>query len=103
MAPVNWPGASGNVYSYEIYPVGAMWNSVPGNYIFATQRADGRWEAVYIGETGSFRDRLPIHEKLPCVRLHGGTHVHAHVNSDPGSRSREERDLILQYQPLCNR
>ena len=102
MAPVNWPGQSGGVYSYEIYPIGAIWNNVPGNYIFARQVAPGRWEALYIGQTESFSRRLPYHEKLSCARGRGGTHIHAHVSSDDASRLSEERDLVRLHNPPCN-
>jgi len=98
---VNWPGKSGKMYAYEIIPVNASWNDVPGNYIFA-KRNGSSWMPVYIGQTDSFSDRLPNHEKRPCAGRNGATHIHAHVNKNDQSRLSEERDLIANWYPVCN-
>ena len=31
----DWPGSSGQKYTYEVYPIGTDFKKVPGNYIFA--------------------------------------------------------------------
>lgn len=77
-----WAGASGKKYEYEMHPIGTNWNDVPGNYIFAKVTSPNNWTAVYIGETESFKDRLPNHNELPCIRRNGGTHTHVHINRD---------------------
>ena len=69
---VNWPGASDQRYEYSAYPLGTPFKDIPGNYIFAKLNSSGRWSPVYIGETGSLSDRIPTHEKLPCVRRQRG-------------------------------
>ena len=97
----SWTGKSGKTYSYTVYGIGTDWHDVGGNYIFA-KLVSGRWAAVYIGETQSFKDRLPNHEQLPCVRRNGGTHIHAHINSDAQARLNEEADLLGNNQPPCN-
>ena len=98
---VNWKGASGKLYTYEIHPMDESWNDVPGNYIFARQ-IPGGWSAVYIGETQSLKDRLPNHNELPCVRQNGGTHIHAHVNQNTQARLAEEADLLANGGTPCN-
>jgi hypothetical protein len=97
-----WTGASGKKYEYEIYPIGTNWNDVPGNYIFARESTTNRWQAIYIGETESFKDRLPNHNELPCIRRNGGTHIHAHVNRDSRARLDEEADLLANNKTPCN-
>ena len=62
-----WTGASGKEYVYEIHSIGDTWNDVPGNYIFAKETSPHHWEAIYIGETESFKDRIPDHNELPCI------------------------------------
>lgn len=97
-----WTGASGKKYTYDIFPIGTDWYGVPGNYIFAKESSPGKWQAVYIGETESFKERLPNHNELPCIRLNGGTHTHAHVNRDNSARLEEEQDLLANNKTPCN-
>ena len=97
-----WTGASGKKYEYEIYPIDTNWNDVPGNYIFARESSSRTWQAIYIGQTESFKDRLPNHNELPCIRRNGGTHVHAHVNRDSRARLEEEGDLLANNKTACN-
>ena len=100
-----WQGKSGTKYTYKIYSINGNWNDVPGNYIFAKRTATG-WQAQYIGETGSFKNRLsPItkHEKYECAKKLGITHIHAHVNKGGvEARRKEEKDLINRLNPPCN-
>jgi hypothetical protein len=97
-----WTGKSGTKYEYTIYAIDTTWNDVAGNYIFAKQLPSGLWEALYIGQTDSFANRLPNHEALPCVRRNGGTHVHAHTNTNKEARLAEEKDLLDNHNPPCN-
>jgi len=99
---VFWKGVSGNTYRYIVYGLDTRWNDVPGNYIFA-KWTGSRWVAVYIGETESFLQRLPDHEKIACARRNGATHIHAHVNNGGrDARRREESDLVAAHNPPCN-
>lgn len=101
---IMWPGSSGKEYKYWIYAIGTDFNDAPGNYIFAKETSPGRWSPIYIGETKSLKDRLPAHEKLPCVKRHGGTHVHAHVTQGGEKvRQAEESDLLANWDPPCNK
>ena len=103
---VKWTGESGKQYEYWVYDTNTTWKDAPGNYIFAGRDQQNQWVPLYIGETGSLRDRLsPIdrHEKWPCARRNGATHVHAHVNQDGiQERRKEESDLIDAHNPRCN-
>jgi hypothetical protein len=102
MATCNWKGVSGFSYAYEVLSLNSDWNDVAGNYIFARTTSQG-WIACYIGETDSFKNRLPNHEKRPCAVGQGATHIHAHVNKGGQlARKAEEADLIPHYRPPCN-
>jgi hypothetical protein len=100
---IEWPGSSGGTYTYWIHEIGTAFKDSPGSYIFAKETSPGRWTPVYIGETNSLKDRLSNHEKMPCVRRHSGTHVHAHTSSADGQvRREEEADLLNKWNPPCN-
>ena len=101
---INWPGVSGREYKYWIYPIDTNFKDEPGNYIFAKRTASGQWTPVYIGETQSLRERLPNHEKLPCVNRNRGSHLHVHLTSG-GQQARlaEETDLLRKFSPPCNK
>ena len=98
----DWTGKSGTKYNYTIYQIGGDWNDVGGNYIFAYESSPHTWTAVYIGETESFKDRLPNHNELPCIKRNGGTHIHAHTNENSEARLAEERDLLANHTTACN-
>ena len=101
---IMWPGASGKEYKYWIYRIGTTFKDTPGNYIFAKESSPGRWTPIYIGETESLRDRLSNHDKMPCVKRHGGTHIHAHTTSGGQDvRRAEESDLLAKWDPPCNK
>ena len=96
-------GKSGTVYQYEIYPIGHVFPAVAGNYIFAKEAAPGWWSSIYIGQTADLSERFDGHHKMPCIRAHGATHVHAHGNNGgEQARRAEEADLIANYNPPCN-
>ena len=101
-----WSGQSGKKYKYCIYPVGTSFNDVPGNYIFVIETGPHTWIPVYIGETDSLHRRLSnpeSHEKWPCIRRYGGTHIHIHESStNETTRRQEEADIIEQESPPCN-
>lgn len=98
-----WCGQSGRIYTYEIHTIGSRLESVPGNFIFA-KREQGRWLAIYIGETADLAERFASHQVMPCVVENGATHIHARVN-DAGKKARlgEDYDLIARLAPPCNR
>jgi hypothetical protein len=98
-----WTGASDTKYEFTIYSMDTDWNDVPGNYIYAKRSTEPSvWLAVYIGQTESFKERLPNHNELPCIKRNGGTHVHAHINRDEKARLAEEKDLLANHTTPCN-
>jgi hypothetical protein len=102
-AAINWPGQSGKEYSYEVFPLDASFQALPGNYIYAKQAEDGTWIPVYIAQTRDLHQRLEGHVRLDDAVQNGATHLHAHYCAvGQASRCSEERDLLLRWQPVCN-
>lgn len=99
----NWAGQSGKEYSYVVYPIDAAFAALPGNYIYAQEAQDGNWIPIYISQTRDLHQRLEGHVKVEDAVQNGATHIHAHYcASGQASRCSEERDLILNWQPVCN-
>ena len=88
---------------FTIYePTNACQQKDGGVYIFAGLNAQGLWRAFYIGETKSFAERLPGHEKwLDAVRM-GTTHIHLKVVYTEIMRESVEKELIDYYKPPLN-
>jgi len=97
-----WTGASGSSYTYYIFPVNTSFEARAGNYIFCRETSAGRWSPQYIGQAGNLGDRLADHDKEACAKQNGATHVHARLNPVEADRLKEEKDLILRFQPPCN-
>jgi len=99
-----WDGKTGKEYKYLIYPIGTTFKRVAGNYVFTKETKPHEWKPIYVGETDNLEQRLTAnHEKLPCVKKHGGTHVHVHTSSDDTTiRQKEESDIRDKWNPPCN-
>jgi hypothetical protein len=102
-ASVNWRGQTGKEYSYEVFPLEASFRPLPGNYIYAKQVEDGNWVPIYIAQTRDLHQRLEGRVRLDDAVYNGATCIHAHYcSAGQAARCSEERDLILNWQPVCN-
>ena len=99
---INWPGKSGRIYTYYIYPIGSSFRATGGNYIFAKETSPSHWSPVYVGQTVNLGERFDEHHKMFCIRQQGGTHIHVHLNDIESVRLGEESDLIEKWNPPCN-
>ncbi len=99
---IQWPDRSGKKYTYWIYKFSAKLKAEAGNYIFAKETKSGSWSPVYIGQTKDLSERFDNHHKMPCIKRHGATHIHAHLNSGHQARLAEESDLIEKWNTPCN-
>ena len=100
---INWPGQSGKEYQYEVYPIDAAFQAMPGNFIYAKQSEDGSWIPIYITQTRDMHQRLEGHVSLDDAVANGATHIHVHYcTTGQAARCTEERDLIQRWQPVCN-
>lgn len=101
-------GMTGRTYEYTVYGFGVNWSDVPGNYAFASYTGSlitgpNVCRVRYIGQTNSFKTRMPSHEVLAeAIRKWGVTHILARTNRIEVSRLAEERDLIASYSPPLN-
>jgi hypothetical protein len=105
--PVQWCGASGTFYEFQLDPIGSTYHVRGGVYIFCKLAQNGNWDAVYIGETGNFNRRLSTdlatHHKLGCINKHGATHICTlHVPGELALREGIETDLRRQIWTPCN-
>ncbi|TXT21074.1 MAG: hypothetical protein FD138_4110 [Planctomycetota bacterium] len=89
-------------YEFSVCTQDANWRDLPGVYIFCGINHQQRWIAHYVGQTDSFAERLPNHERWLEARQLGATHVHARVVSPMATRDQVERELIRGYQPRLN-
>jgi hypothetical protein len=106
--PVVWSGQSTRRYEFQLHPIGAAYFDKPGVYIFCKAFADGKWYAVYVGETDSFKQRLTDnlygHHRWQCIQAAGATHICTlHVTGSVLSRMSIETDLRASLNPPCNR
>ena len=97
MVEASWKG-----YEFEVCVPVADCNSVPGVYIFCGINAQNRWEALYLGQAQSFRDRFSSHEQWDSAARLGATHIHARVIRGENERDAVEPELIQACQPRLN-
>ena len=101
-------GASGNRYDFTAYTTDTAFADVAAIYIFTRRNlgSDGRYKYtfLYVGQTSSLQDRIPSHEKWPCVRRYGVDSICTHLDPSESSRLAKERDLINwgNSPPPCN-
>jgi len=102
MSTCNWPLGNGQTLEFGIYNKETQWNKVAGLYIFAEPLGNGRWRALYVGQTDDFSSRIPNHEQWDAALRLGATHVHAKVVPLKANRDTWERLLIEYHQPPLN-
>lgn len=105
---ITWPGTFGRQYTFETYPIGTAFNKVGGVYIFCKPATNGKWNAVYVGETGDFNERLNTalqrHQAWSTCRLHGATHISVMiVRGTLQQRLNIETELRHSLRPPVNR
>ena len=101
---VTFQGKSGKSYEYQIFPLWPSLKDEPGNYAFAIDNGS-TVKPLYFGETRSLNDRVnENHERWPCAKRNGANVVCAHLSSaSVDIRCAEEKDLVVNYDPACNR
>ena len=104
MSDCNWPLGNGKTLEFSIHDKNTRdyWNDVAGLYIFASKLSNGSWCSIYIGQTNSFKDRLPDHERLQEAIKKGATHIHVRVVQNQNDRNELEKSLIQTMKPTLN-
>lgn len=78
-------------------------------YAILCSRADGKYDVVYVGETGQAGTRLSNHERATCWSRNCGSSLYVAVFWTPSDRYTTddrrniEKELRDQYNPPCNR
>lgn len=91
--------------AFEVHPPPSEvdWSEEPGLYLFVQPGTRGGLDAVlYVGETESFRTRLPDHERWQEASSLGAFQVHTRVVQDDLERYLLEAQLIETLQPPLN-
>jgi hypothetical protein len=96
--PVHWTGISGIRYEFQLDPIGTAYHPKPGVYIFCRQALNGKWDALYVGETESFQRRLwrelTLHHCWERILAARATHICTlHVPGGLAAREVIETDL----------
>ena len=93
-------------YEFKAYNAKVDWKAVPeigGVYIFAAlEESSRKWVPHYIGETESFAERIPRHEKWPKANELRVSHVHVLELRNQAERERIEKELRQTYTPRLN-
>ena len=106
IASTGFKSHSGKKYSFNIYSLDTSFNNVGAVYIFSkrTIKDDtGTHSFIYIGETNDLSDRIPNHEKWPCVKKYGANCICTHTESHQETRRKIEDDLLDAHDPPCNK
>jgi len=94
-------GASGRSHEFVIYPWGQKFNPVGGVYL-VLKRNIGKYEILYIGQTGDLSERFDDHHKQGCFDRNAKTHIGVRVVSTEQERLAIESDLLGNYKTACN-
>ncbi len=105
IADATFKGKTGS-YAFEVYPADTSFNAVGAVYIFTKREvgSDGKGTHtfLYIGETDSLKDRIPNHEKWPCITRNGVNCICVHRDDNDKSRLAKEIDLRDGNSTPCN-
>lgn len=105
IADATFRGETGT-YNFGVYTTDTVFIDVGAVYIFSKRvvGTDGRGTHtfLYIGETHSLEDRIPYHEKWPCVQRNGVNCICVHQDDNAVSRRAKEADLLAAYKTPCN-
>ena len=106
IADTTFNGKTGS-YKFEVYPIDTTFNAVGAVYIFTKRTVDstgkGTHTFIYIGQTDSLADRIPNHEKWPCIKRNNANCICVHLDNSEQSRRRKEEDLITGNDAPCNK
>lgn len=91
---------------FKVYDAKVDWKTVPevgGVYIFAAlDESSRKWIPHYIGETESFAERIPHHEKWPKANELRVSHVHVLALRNETERKNMEKELRQTYTTRLN-
>ena len=96
-------GASGAAYTFYVYPWGTTFKKLGGVYLVLRKSVqNGKYDVLYIGQTGDLSERFDNHHKKSCFDRNGKTHIAIKLEASESKRLYIESDLIKNYNPPCN-
>lgn len=95
-------GASGTQYEFEVYPWGTSFKPLGGVYLVLRKQLTGKYDLLYIGQTGDLSERFDNHHQAPCFNRNGKTHIAVRLESSEPRRLNIETDLIQGNRTNCN-
>ena len=95
-------GASGAQFEFDVYRWGTSFNSIGGLYLVLKKQLTGKYDLLYVGQTGDLSERFDNHHKQSSFDRHGKTHIAVRGENTEKKRLAVEADLIQNYQPVCN-
>ena len=105
IADATFSGESGS-YEFEAYTLDTTFNAVGAVYIFTKRTVDpsgrGTHAFLYIGQADSLADRIPNHEKWPCLKRNDANCICVHRDDNKQSRLNKETDLRAAHSTPCN-
>jgi predicted GIY-YIG superfamily endonuclease len=108
MATLTLSGISGQKYEFIIYSKDTDFHAVGA--VYAITRAyhklneiKSSHHLIYIGQTDDLSQRFDYHHQLNCFNRHKWNRICIHLDENETSRLEKERDLIDNYDPICNR
>ena len=105
IADATFSGKTGS-YSFNVYSIDTTFKPIAAVYIFTKRTVDssgkGSHQFIYIGQTDSLSDRIPNHEKWPCIRRNGANCICVHQDDNERPRVSKEADLLAANKTPCN-
>ena len=102
---MQWTGASGREYPFDIYEIGSRFQAVGAVYIFSKVAPGGEGGGhtpIGVGQTESLAERFDRHHLNTCAMEHGANRICVHPEEDDDARLAIERDLRLKWRAPCN-
>ena len=106
LGKIELKGASGNSWSFDVYPRDTEFKAVGATYVQSVRTAkpngSGSHDFIYVGQTGDLSNRPLNHHKKTCFDRHGANALLILVENSERTRLSIERDLINSLKPPCN-
>lgn len=99
---ISFRGASGTSYAFTVYPWGQPFQLFGAVYTVLHRVPEGRYQLLYIGQTGEMSQRFDSHHKDNCFAGYGRTHIGVHPEPADQRRRAIETDLIRAIPTVCN-
>lgn len=104
---VKYTGKSGATYEFKAYSRDTKFKAIGAVYFMTKRESDGEGghshSRIYVGETGNLSNRPLNHHRKDCFDKNGANCVCIYAEGDGDTRLKIEKDLRLNYDPVCNK